>query len=152
MNLIDFNNIFLYPGEGGKVDLSKGLYFVFLGACNVVKSRTSEIVGEDILLKEFVNYSRFLNEFKCRHQQNNFYKLIVASMDSHHSKYTWREEVFAKMNKILDGLQKRAKDYEAIFETDRMLPVESVFSDITLPWKNIKITRSEKITNGRQGS
>lgn len=127
---INHNTVFFKANERD-IETSQGIYFVFAGIISpeLLDKTKHESAGEDILLPEFTNLTRFLAEFDCKNHHMNFFGLMVALMDSHYKKYDWREQIFKTSNEILKQLQSDADKFEANYEE---LYVDLCFEDFFL--------------------
>lgn len=128
LNLICFRTIFIVQREN-KIHSGDGLYMVFPSVNEVPEENNTALVGNDILLLEFLNLTRFLYNFKFDHHRNNFYKLMVITMKTHENIYTWRQEVFEEIRNLLIKQNKQAIDYEINFENQVEKSISEYFFD-----------------------
>lgn len=146
LNLISFKNI-IFVEKDGEIDLHQGIHMVFPTANQVPSAADMELVGDDILLTEFLNLTRFIYEFRCTHHLNNFYNLMVITMKTHHNVYSWRKEVFQEMRDLLNKQAIKAEVYESQFEHIQHKCMSTYFTDSHLSHRYVHTPVAEVIYN-----
>ena len=159
--------------KSDRIDLKKGLYLLFPFANQYPDIKENTILGKDLILQEFINLTRLINEFKCKHHRNNFYKVIGIVMSCYEHSYQSRQDLIVAITDSLTKLKKKAVEYEEIFENPSSLCINYYFKDITCSSNHftpegdsdnaspqpkckedlptVNISRNEKICDGRDG-